>query len=41
MGSKLAAKEAVKSYDIPMVPGIDEAIEDVNLAKEIHGLQPL
>ena len=35
MGSKLAAKEAVKDYDIPMVPGIDEAIEDVNLAKEI------
>ncbi|NNE15500.1 MAG: acetyl-CoA carboxylase biotin carboxylase subunit [Saprospiraceae bacterium] len=35
MGSKLAAKEAVKGYDIPMVPGIDEAIEDVNLAKEI------
>ncbi|MGB5647139.1 MAG: biotin carboxylase N-terminal domain-containing protein, partial [Muriicola sp.] len=29
MGSKLAAKEAVKHYDIPMVPGIDEAISDV------------
>lgn len=35
MGSKLAAKEAVKAYDIPMVPGIDEAITDVVLAKEI------
>lgn len=35
MGSKLAAKEAVKSYDIPMVPGIDEAITDVKKAKEI------
>ena len=35
MGSKLAAKEAVKSYDIPMVPGIDEAIEDVEKAKMI------
>jgi len=35
MGSKLAAKEAVKAYDIPMVPGIDEAITDVALAKEI------
>jgi len=35
MGSKLAAKDAVKSYDIPMVPGIDKAIEDVELAKEI------
>lgn len=35
MGSKLAAKECVKSYDIPMVPGIDQAIEDIGLAKEI------
>jgi len=35
MGSKLAAKEAVKAYNIPMVPGIDKAITDVNLAKEI------
>lgn len=37
MGSKLAAKECVKHYNIPMVPGIDEAIEDVQLAKEIAG----
>ncbi|MEM6633276.1 MAG: acetyl-CoA carboxylase biotin carboxylase subunit [Bacteroidota bacterium] len=35
MGDKLSAKEAVKAYDIPMVPGIEEAITDVNLAKEI------
>ncbi|WP_299212128.1 acetyl-CoA carboxylase biotin carboxylase subunit [uncultured Aquimarina sp.] len=35
MGSKLAAKEAVKAYDIPMVPGIDEAITDVVKAKKI------
>lgn len=39
MGSKLAAKDAVKAYDIPMVPGIDEAVTDVeyaaNVAKEI------
>lgn len=35
MGSKLAAKECVKQYDIPMVPGIDQAIEDVQLAKQI------
>ncbi|MBO6588860.1 MAG: acetyl-CoA carboxylase biotin carboxylase subunit [Muricauda sp.] len=35
MGSKLAAKEAVKAYDIPMVPGIDEAISDVAKAHEI------
>ncbi|MEX0315031.1 MAG: acetyl-CoA carboxylase biotin carboxylase subunit [Allomuricauda sp.] len=35
MGSKLMAKEAVKAYDIPMVPGIDEAITDVAKAQEI------
>lgn len=35
MGSKLAAKEAVKDYNIPMVPGIEEAITDTELAKEI------
>jgi len=35
MGSKLAAKEAVKTYDIPMVPGIDQAITDVDKAKSI------
>ena len=35
MGDKLAAKEAVKGYNIPMVPGIDEAVKDVELAKKI------
>jgi acetyl-CoA carboxylase biotin carboxylase subunit len=35
MGSKLAAKEAVKAYNIPMVPGIDEAITNIKKAKEI------
>ena len=35
MGSKLAAKAAVKEYDIPLVPGTDHAIEDVPAAKEI------
>ena len=35
MGNKLAAKEAVKYYDIPMVPGVDEAITDVPKAKKI------
>ncbi|MDX1545162.1 MAG: biotin carboxylase N-terminal domain-containing protein, partial [Christiangramia sp.] len=35
MGSKLAAKDAVKKYDIPMVPGIDEAITDTEKAKRI------
>lgn len=35
MGNKLAAKEAVRDYDIPMVPGIEEAITDVKLAQKI------
>jgi acetyl-CoA carboxylase biotin carboxylase subunit len=35
MGSKLAAKESVKKYNIPMVPGIDKAVEDVSLAIEV------
>ena len=35
MGSKLAAKEAVKSYDIPMVFGVDKAITDITEAKII------
>ena len=35
MGSKLAAKEAVKAYNIPMVPGIDKAITDIKLAQKI------
>lgn len=39
MGDKLAAKEAVKDYDIPMVPGIDKAVTDpkeaIDIAKKI------
>jgi propionyl-CoA carboxylase alpha chain len=35
MGNKLAAKEAVKAYDIPMVPGIDTAITDKDVAKKV------
>jgi propionyl-CoA carboxylase alpha chain len=35
MGSKLAAKEAVKAYNIPMVPGLDEAITDIEKAKGV------
>ena len=35
MGDKLAAKDAVKNYDIPMVPGIDKAITNVEKAKKI------
>ena len=34
MGSKLAAKETVKAYDIPLVPGTDTAIENIEDAKE-------
>src|SRR3954447_19968327 len=34
MGSKLAPKECVKQYNIPMVPGIDKAIGDITIAKE-------
>jgi len=35
MGNKLAAKEAVKNYNIPMVPGIDEAVTDIKKAVDI------
>ncbi len=35
MGSKLSAKESVKKYNVPMVPGIDKAVENIDLALEI------
>ncbi|MCC6281927.1 MAG: ATP-grasp domain-containing protein, partial [Saprospiraceae bacterium] len=35
MGSKLAAKEAAKKFNVPMVPGIEQAITDTEMAKEI------
>jgi len=35
MGSKLAAKAAVSKYDVPLVPGTEEAITDVAEAKKI------
>ena len=35
MGSKLGAKEAVKKYNIPMVPGTEGAISDITEAKKI------
>ena len=35
MGDKLSAKQAVKAYHIPLVPGTDEAITDVAAAKRI------
>ncbi|MGB5189362.1 acetyl-CoA carboxylase biotin carboxylase subunit [Robiginitalea sp.] len=35
MGDKLAAKEAVKAYDIPMVPGTDHAVSDMEEVLEV------
>ena len=35
MGNKLAAKEAVKNFDIPLVPGTDYAIDDVDQGKQV------
>lgn len=35
MGSKLKAKEAAKKYNIPLVPGTDEALTDVEEAKKV------
>ncbi len=35
MGSKLAAKHAVASYNIPMVPGTEDAITDLEEAKKV------
>ena len=33
MGDKLAAKAAVSKFNVPMVPGTDEAISDIAIAK--------
>ncbi|MCB0735680.1 MAG: ATP-grasp domain-containing protein, partial [Bacteroidetes bacterium] len=39
MGSKLASKAAVAEYNVPMVPGVNEAVEDpkeaIRIAREI------
>lgn len=35
MGDKLKAKQAVKTFGVPLVPGVDEAITDVKEAKRI------
>jgi acetyl-CoA carboxylase biotin carboxylase subunit len=35
MGDKLSAKEAVAGYKVPMVPGLNEAIKDIEKAKLI------
>ena len=34
MGDKLAAKAAVMKYDIPLVPGTDQAITEISFAKQ-------
>lgn len=35
MGDKLAAKAAVSEFDVPLVPGTEEAIDDIPEAKKI------
>ncbi|MFN5845352.1 MAG: acetyl/propionyl/methylcrotonyl-CoA carboxylase subunit alpha [Flavobacteriia bacterium] len=35
MGDKLSAKQAVKSYNVPLVPGVDSAITDTDEAIKI------
>lgn len=35
MGDKLEAKKAVKSYNVPLVPGLDHAVEDIEEAKRV------
>ena len=35
MGDKLSAKQAVKNYDVPLVPGIDKAVENFKEAIDI------
>lgn len=35
MGSKIASKQAVEKYGVPLVPGINEAIKDVDAALQV------
>ena len=35
MGSKIASKQAVEKYGVPLVPGINEAIVDVDAAMQV------
>ncbi|MFY0686167.1 MAG: acetyl-CoA carboxylase biotin carboxylase subunit [Cyclobacteriaceae bacterium] len=35
MGDKLASKRAVIGFDVPLVPGMDQPISDINKAKEV------
>ena len=30
MGSKIASKQAVEEYGVPLVPGINDAVDDIN-----------
>jgi len=35
MGDKLSAKQAVKAFGVPLVPGVDSAISDISAAKKV------
>ena len=35
MGSKIASKQAVEKYGVPLVPGINHAVEDIEEAKTV------
>ncbi len=35
MGDKLASKNAVKAFDVPLVPGMEEPIGDISIAKKV------
>ena len=35
MGSKIGAKQAAKKFNVPMVPGTEEPISDINAARKI------
>jgi acetyl-CoA carboxylase, biotin carboxylase subunit len=37
MGSKIGAKQAAKKFNVPMVPGTEEPITDINEARKIAG----
>ncbi len=37
MGSKIGAKQAAKKFDVPMVPGTEEPLKDINEARKIAG----
>src|ERR1700753_1668052 len=37
MGSKIAAKQAAKKFNVPMVPGTEDPLKDAAEAKEIAG----